>query len=790
MRKIYGFSAVLCLMAVMAHTPAHAVNGRKIAVRDLRPAVDAYEHGFAKGIMRDGDRAVRLWNHQLIENDGPGAGTSNKGAFLEPVYGERMIKKVLAVDDPRCDEAHVVIFLSSFGKVKLQDKPPLVMTLNGHKVSAKVEGPESYLYVPVQPSWLRKGANEVTFACPEAKDQDTGYIFYIARADEYVPGGGNPAIPAVSGQPSPYGGINLLIKGQAETPVTTEPAGAIGSGSMISTNGGKSWSVKGKGLHPRITDTYGTETINDRDGVIGEYTVRLNLRRFVGEGTLISPVIDLWSEPDNPAALIPLTEVEKLTLTLKGSTPEGTSLTWQIRAGLSMDPYSTDDWSEWITVATGPSAVVEPKGRVAMPLTHWDPERAVTLPKIRYFQWRAVFGTTDPLKSPSVESVSVDREMTRIMEVPKNIMVGGYHNPEIMYSSTGFTYQSADEPLNKIVIGRDDLDKVIEGAGSEFDAIIRLLDYSARRWVWGSPTLEYPKWNTVDISERIDSFGGGGMCIQFSAYLAHILTVMGFHARHVNIQYHEVVEVWSNDFDKWVYLDPTQAVDLYMYDKKTGVPLSLYDMHKIYYEYWGVSTPIDWMKAPSAWRTKKPDAASLPTSFSTTDPRIELSHVGWEGYYELLDFMRMMPRNDFSTTTIPEPLAQGTIQWPWDGYLNWYDRFATPKLQYSWHTDRECDFWPTINRVHFEAVPEINGDMVFITMTTFTPSFKTYQVRTDGGAWKDSDDRYVWRFHQGANRLEMRAVSKFGVAGHPSFIECNFVAKHIPKTISFGTMNQ
>ena len=778
--------AVLSFVLVfMTVSSSEAANGRKITISDVIPAMDAYEKGFTKGVMRDGDNAVMLWNRQLIENDAPGSGISNKGAFLETVYGNRVIKKLLTVEDPRCDEAHVVIYLNGTGK-----NLPLIMTLNGHEVSTKKEGPESYLYIPVETAWLKKGKNEITFACPEAQDQASGYIFYIARADEYIPGGANPESVNIPSQSKPYDGVNLLIKGSAEIPTVEESHQKIGDSSMISTNGGKSWSIKGKGLQPRTTDVYGTETINDPEGVVGEYTARLNLRRFVSEGTLISPVIDLWSEPDNPAALIPFTEVEKLTLTFKGSEPEGTNLTWQLRAGLSMDPYSESDWSQWMTVANGPSAVIEPNWRVAMPPSHWDPERAVTLPKIRYFQWRAVLNTSDPLKTPTVESVTIDCEITRRMEVPKNIMVTDWHNPAIKYSSTGFTYQSADEPMNKVVIERDDLDKVIAGAGSEFDAIVLMLAYSARRWVYSGPTLEYPKWNTIDMSERAHSLGDGGMCIQYAAYLAHILTVMGFHARHVNIQSHEVVEVWCNDFDKWIYLDPTQAVELYMYYKDTGIPLSLYDMHKIYYEYWGVDKPIDWMKNPNTWRTKNPDVDILPTSFSTTDPRVELSHVGWKGYYELLDFMRMMPRNDFSTTTIPEPLTQGLMQWPWDGYLNWYDRLAPPKLQYSWHTDRECDFWPTLNQVHFEAVPEINGDMVFITMTTFTPSFKTYQVRTENGNWEDSDDRYVWRLHSGNNRLEMRAVSKFGVPGHPSFIECNFVVKHIPKTISFGTMNQ
>ncbi|MHB9029748.1 MAG: transglutaminase-like domain-containing protein, partial [Candidatus Latescibacterota bacterium] len=474
----------------------------------------------------------------------------------------------------------------------------------------------------------------------------------------------------------------------------------------------------------------------------------------------------------------------------RGTVPQGTGITWQIRAGVSMDPLSEKDWTEWVTVASGANAAVEPKGRIPLPASHWDPERSLTLPKVRYIQWRAALTTTDPLKSPVVESVSVDREITRRMEVPANIIVREYHNPEIKYSSTGFTYQSAEDPGNKEVIAQDDLDAIVNGASGEFDAIVKLLDYASRRWIWGEPFYEYPKWNAVDIGERISATGRGGMCIQFAAYLAHLLTVVGFQARHVNIIAHEVVEVWSNDFDKWIYLDPTQGVNIYQYYTDTGIPLSISDMHKAYYQLYGVKSPIDWMKSPSAWRTLQADPKRLSISFSTTDPRIELSHAGWGGYYTNAEFLRMMPRNDYSTTTIPEPLQQGSMQWPWDGYLNWYDELAPPKLQYSKHTDREADFWPDLNRVHFEAVPEINGDMVFITMTTFTPSFKTFQLRVDGGEWRDSDSRFNWKLHSGKNRLEMRAVSGFGVAGHPSHIEVNFVVKHIPKAVPIGSMDQ
>ena len=174
MWKMSVYSALSLVLALMAVPSSEAADGRKITIKDIMPAIDAYESGFAKGIMRNGDNTVRLWNRQLIENDAPGAGTSNKGAFMEPVYGDRVIKKLLTVGDTRCDEAHVVLFLFSAGK-----KLPLVMTLNGSKVTTKVEGPESYLYIPVEPAWLKKGVNEITFACPEAQGRLPAMYFSL-----------------------------------------------------------------------------------------------------------------------------------------------------------------------------------------------------------------------------------------------------------------------------------------------------------------------------------------------------------------------------------------------------------------------------------------------------------------------------------------------------------------------------------------------------------------------------------------------------------------------------------
>ena len=752
--------------------------GDEVAITHSWPANQAYEKGFVRRVMRQGESGVGLWNRRLIESDAPGAGSSNKGVFFEPVYGEIQIKKIIPIDDPRCLSAAVVLFSNNRSKALLK------VVVNGHATKTHMGYNNSEVYVPIETSWLRKGDNEIILSCPEAREHAEGWNILISNVEEYFEGRWDVEKGKLSYEPVPHPGLVAMIGAKSYSTYAKN----IGDYSYISKNNGKKWSRHGKGQHPAALNSNWNRSAPDQGELVGEYGVRLNLERYSPEGLLVSPVIDLWKDPADVGILVPFTKVWKITMRGEGETPEGTDIEWQYRTGVTFDPLNAEDWSDWITVGSGKRVEEALNRRIDLQPTQWDPARTVTTPHIRYIQWRAMLRTRDPHVSPTIREVSFECEMRRRMDLPRNIIVREFYHPDIRYSSIGFDYQSAEEPNNQVVIQNDDIDVLLEGAASEFDAMVRLLDYASRRWVYDGPIPEYPKWNTVDIQERIETVGDGGMCIQYSAYLNHLLTAVGFHARHVNIQYHEVTEVWSNDFEKWIYLDPTQGVDLFKYDKETGIPLSLYDIHRVYYTYWGITEPIDWMKNPVTKDSLRVPRDELPVDFSTTDPRVALGHIDWEGYFHLLKFLRMMPRNDFSTRSIPEPLQQGgPACYTWDGYVNWYDEYAPPQLQNSFHTDRVADFWPTLNQVCFEAIPNINGDMIFIRMITFTPSFASFQVRVNQGEWQDSDERFVWHMRSGINRLEMRARSKFGVSGHPSHIELNYMPRIIPKPV--GTAN-
>ena len=56
-------------------------------------------------------------------------------------------------------------------------------------------------------------------------------------------------------------------------------------------------------------------------------------------------------------------------------------------------------------------------------------------------------------------------------------------------------------------------------------------------------------------------------------------------------------------------------------------------------------------------------------------------------------------------------------------------------------------------------------------MKTLTPNFKEYQARVDGGEWQVRGESLTWNVRLGTNRLEVKTVNLFGVAGPVSSAE-------------------
>ncbi|MGH7944373.1 MAG: hypothetical protein ACREF9_05130, partial [Opitutaceae bacterium] len=261
-----------------------------------------YDAGFARSLMKSPGGGVGLFNHDLIQNDAPGAGRSEKGASTAAVWGSLHARKIIVLDEPRAARAELYVFPEQRNPAH-----PLTVFVNGHALQVAAsprKGWETVRWVQFPAGWLKKGNNIIDLSCPEAQTEDEGWRLAIARADEFEHGGGDPS--------------------------------QVGETSFRSSDGGKSWQM-GCGADIRAR---------------AEWCVRIALERHLPSGTLETPVIDLW-KAGTGGFIARQRTITKLMLAVKATTPPDTSVVYHIRKG-THPRLESPEWSPYEKIGTGP----------------------------------------------------------------------------------------------------------------------------------------------------------------------------------------------------------------------------------------------------------------------------------------------------------------------------------------------------------------------------------------------------------------------------------------------------
>lgn len=660
------------------------------------PARLAYETGFAECVRRRADGQVGLFDMELVANDAPGSGLSEKGVCSDVVWGPHRARKILRLDDPRAHRAFVVIFTYT------ENPPhPLTFHVNGHEGQITKVNRETYRWAEFPAAVLKAGENVVELSCPQAQSAAEGWELYLARADEFEAGGGDGK--------------------------------EAGKTSFQSADGGATWAESPFGP--------------DRN-VRAEYSVRLSLDRHLPRGVLETPVIDLW-RGDSTALVVPLRRLIKVDFRVEADTPEGTRINYYLRRGTDPSPHGAS-WESYEELPATSGLNVSRDGAAV---------------NRRYVQLKAVLTTENPLRTPVVRSIEVQAQLQNTVKPLTNLYVLKGDNPVILYPSVDWQWESWARPEFEELRRRENLDEVIAGSRTSFQAQLKLLDHTVKRWSDGRPTPEYPHWDALSIADRIDKAGAGGMCIQSNNFLAGMCMAFGWAARHVNITAHEVCEVWNDEYGKWIYLDGHQA-NHYVYDNKTGEPLNILELHERHLEkFYPGGRIIDWMNDPFL---QQDDDGKYSVSKGMAGP----GRAGHNGL-TLAAFVRMIPRTNWFAAPFPRPLTHGCLWWPWDGYINWYDAQTPPKRQYSRYTDRHQDMWPALNEVRVHATSGVGNDRLPLRFETYTPNFDRFEVNADDAGWKEVGARWVWLLGPGRNTLRVRAVNKQNVSGKPTEIVLN-----------------
>ena len=311
------------------------------------------------------------------------------------------------------------------------------------------------------------------------------------------------------------------------------------------------------------------------------------------------------------------------------------------------------------------------------------------------------------------------------------------------------------------------LDQVVAGATSEFEAFLALKRWVRSRWNHG--------WCRTKVVDGLDilreaATGKQFQCGHFARTYVDCARALGWPARATSISVanceaprdyqianvgHSIVEIWSNELEKWVALDP----DVNVYYRRAGIPLNAVEIRDAWLS--GARDEVEMVQDQPTF--------VMPSGQYTTDLlNEEVPHRAWtdENVRLMLErFARFRVLDYYERVT-----ANG---WEWvDGrHLPTFIAHFGPKSVRP--TGNLADLYWSLNMVRLTASPTwgAEGSKLAVTLEHCMPWFDHYEAQIDGGGWRTVAESFDWPMREGVNRLECRAVNARQRPGVVSWLE-------------------
>lgn len=324
-----------------------------------------------------------------------------------------------------------------------------------------------------------------------------------------------------------------------------------------------------------------------------------------------------------------------------------------------------------------------------------------------------------------------------------------------------YRFDSADNPKLVQLRRRFQLDTVVAPGRDEFDRQVHLLDWVHHRFKrFGRPSVEAR--GALEILMAIEE-GNAFFCTQYAHVFVSAAASLGWVDRELALRRHQdppeggssehsTTEIWSNQYRKWVMMDPTAN----MHIVKDGVPLNGWEIRQEWFHRGGRDLVFVIGKERKQYR--KADLPIFLKRFEgfgdLTVPVDELNKYGFMGYIPNTDLMDSAL--DYAGMFIvKDELCEGT---------RWHTRIGP--------SNPAVDPYFPIGQVALKC--RVEQGRLRVSFRTMTPNFKRYETRANGGDWVESGDSFLWELRPGLNRLEARTVNRFGVQGPASTLEVQF----------------
>ena len=514
---------------------------------------------------------------------------------------------------------------------------------------------------------------------------------------------------------------------------------------------------------------------------IAEYPIRLKLKAIDQRAWLQTPVINLAGHAVGGVIYL---SVEIRSSEIKPDTSHTAGAQWQtrIRTGNTHLPEA-GGWTDWRLISGS---------GFTNDLNH------------RFAQIEYSFGANADGKSPQINGLNLKTSWQTVPSDAK-IIVSEVKNYPFVRSSFEFVHEDPAFPELQDFRRQFNLDKVVDGAKTEWEKIKRLRAWTAGSWDWFLPNPEFDdllSWDAKKILSGPVAKGNlsqkGGNCLHYAIVVAQACQSFGIPARIVNNNYaiwggHELVEVWSRDYGKWIMADPN--FDSMFYDKKIGIPLNILELHnlflKTYYPDGEVIDRDSWSFEDRDRRANRIDPAQLPIAMEVGGKafsgKINKDYVWWKvtpnnensgysggyGFYNTAE-VRWVPRSNWLSQKLPLPVTHGRTHWGWDGYYAWTDSQTPETPEHRYYVRRASDMYGSLCSVDFSANYAGSGKLR-LDMATETPGFSHFSLVVNGVQMTERGNSHVLDLADGNTTVEIRSVDTLGNEGAVSVLRVSYL---------------
>lgn len=516
---------------------------------------------------------------------------------------------------------------------------------------------------------------------------------------------------------------------------------------------------------------------------LAEYPIRLKMQAYAKKAWLQTPVINLADKAIAGVMYFPVI-LESSEIKPSIQNQEGSIWRTRIRSGNTHVPEA-GGWTDWQNF-DGTNLAAGKNHRFVQLEYSIDPGAGNSTPKILGLdiksKWRS--GSNDA-----------------------NIFISEVKNYPLVRASFDFVHENPALPELQEFRKQFKLDQVVDGAKTEWEKIRRLRAWTAANWDWFLPNSEFEDLLSWDAGKILSGAAGqgnlskrGGNCLHYAIVFAQACQSFGIPARIVNTNYaiwggHELVEIWSRDYEKWIMADPN--FDTMFYDKKTGIPLNILELHdlflKTYYPGGEIIDRDKWSFADRDQRANRINPNQLPIAMDAGGKafsgKITKDYVWWKvtfneanpgysggyGFYNTAE-VRWLPRSNWLSQKSPLPVTHGRTHWGWDGYYAWTDAQTPETPEHRFFVRRSSDIYTNLFQVDF-AVNYLQDGEVRFDLSTDSPGFDHYILEVNGVKSSIKDRGAKVKLIAGMNSIEIYPVDVMGNSGTKSRIKINYVSK-------------